>query len=149
MSGALAIIDRSTDLALAPPTTATGASGVSREREPSSSRDPRVQVVDPPRREVSVASAVKGILRKPTEKFPEHKDEVREGVKPLKEEAERKGIPVDAKWTRIDRRFVNPQALEEAQERFEERLDCVIVLRVLTKEEVQKLADRTREIRGL
>lgn len=38
--------------------------------------------------------------------------------------------------------------MEAAHERFEERLDCVIVLRVLTKEEIQKLADRTREIRG-
>lgn len=27
-------------------------------------------------------------------------------------------------------------------------MDCVIVLRVLTKEEIQKLADRTRELRG-
>lgn len=43
---------------------------------------------------------------------------------------------------------MNPEALEAAHERFEERLDCVIVLRVLTKEEIQKLADRTREIRG-
>ena len=43
---------------------------------------------------------------------------------------------------------MNPEALEEAKERFEERLDCVIVLRVLTKEEIQKLADRTRELRG-
>lgn len=43
---------------------------------------------------------------------------------------------------------MNPEALEAAQERFEERLDCVIVLRVLTKEEIQKLADKTREIRG-
>jgi hypothetical protein len=42
---------------------------------------------------------------------------------------------------------VNPQALEEAKERFEERLDCVIVLRVLTKEDIQKLADRTKKIR--
>jgi len=43
---------------------------------------------------------------------------------------------------------VNPEALEEAKERFEERLDCVIVLRVLTKEEIQKLADRTSALRG-
>jgi zinc finger CCCH domain-containing protein 13 len=43
---------------------------------------------------------------------------------------------------------VNPEALEEAKERFEERLEHVIVLRVLTKEEVQKLAQRTAEIRG-
>ena len=61
----------------------------------------------------------------------------------------KEGIPAGARWTKIDRRLVNPQALEEAQERFEERLDCVIVLRVLTKDEIQKLADRTLEIRGI
>jgi zinc finger CCCH domain-containing protein 13 len=160
MSGALAIIDRSAPTTdLAPPSsspistalTIPGNGGVSpttRDRELSSSRDSRVYVVDPPRKEVA-AAPVKGILRKPTEKFPDHKDDIREGVKPLKEEAERKGIPVDAKWTKIDRRLVNPEALIEAQERFEERLDFVIVLRVLTKEEIQKFADRTREIRGL
>jgi hypothetical protein len=42
---------------------------------------------------------------------------------------------------------VNPEALEEAKERFEERQDCVIVLRVLTKDDIQKLADRTRVLR--
>lgn len=63
-------------------------------------------------------------------------------------QATKKGIPPGARWTKIDRRLVNPEALDEAKERFEERLDCVIVLRVLTKEEIQTLADRTREIRG-
>jgi hypothetical protein len=58
------------------------------------------------------------------------------------------GIPPGARWTKIDRKLVNPEALQEAKERFEERLDCVIVLRVLTKEEIQKLADRTKELRG-
>jgi hypothetical protein len=68
---------------------------------------------------------------------------------PLAQETPTKGkdIPPNARWTKIDRRLVNPQALEEAKERFEERLDCVIVLRVLTKLEIQKLADRTKEIR--
>lgn len=59
-----------------------------------------------------------------------------------------KGIPPGARWTRIDRRLVNPESLEEAKERFEERQDCVIVLRVLTKEEIQKFADRTNVLRG-
>lgn len=63
-------------------------------------------------------------------------------------QAHKKGIPPGARWTKIDRRLVNPEALEKANERFEERQDFVIVLRVLTKEEIQKLADRTREIRG-
>lgn len=58
------------------------------------------------------------------------------------------GIPPEARWTKIDRRLVNPEALDEAHETFEERQDAVIVLRALTKEEIQKFADRTREIRG-
>jgi RNA recognition motif-containing protein len=68
---------------------------------------------------------------------------------PLAQEIPTKGkdIPSNARWTKIDRSLVHPQALEEARERFEERLDCVIVLRVLTKLEIQKLADRTKEIR--
>jgi len=42
---------------------------------------------------------------------------------------------------------VSPEALEEAKERFEERPECVIVLRFLSKEEIQKLAGWTEEIR--
>ncbi|KAL1601483.1 hypothetical protein SLS60_006398 [Paraconiothyrium brasiliense] len=55
--------------------------------------------------------------------------------------------PTRARWTRIDRRLVNPQALEEAREQFEEREDCYIVLRELTLGEIRKLANRTKEIR--
>jgi rubredoxin len=87
-------------------------------------------------------------LRKPTEKFPEDPDPIREGVAPHKSALKGKDIPPGARWTKIDRRLVNPEALEEAKERFEERMDCVIVLRVLTKQEIQKLADRTAEIRA-
>ncbi|GME22823.1 hypothetical protein GTA08_BOTSDO12350 [Neofusicoccum parvum] len=90
---------------------------------------------------------IAGILRKPTAKFPEDPNPIREGVAPLKDAKKGKDIPPDARWTKIDRRLVNPEALEEAKERFEERMDCVIVLRVLTREDIQKLADRTREIR--
>lgn len=109
---------------------------------------------DKPNRSVTIVTPPKepepkprGILRKPTEKFPEHPDTIREGVAPHKSQLKGKDIPVGARWTRIDRRLVNPEALEEAKERFEERMDCVIVLRVLTKEQIQKLADRTKEIR--
>lgn len=103
-----------------------------------------VQIVAPPK---EPQPAPKGILRKPTEKFPEHPEPIREGVAPHKSQLKGKDIPVDARWTKIDRRLVNPEALEAAKERFEERIDCVIVLRVLTKAEIQKLADRTKEIR--
>lgn len=114
--------------------------------ERDADRETRVRIVEP--RDRDSPPPVKGILRKPTEKFPEHPNPIREGVAPLKD-ATKKGIPPGARWTKIDRRLVNPEALEEAKERFEERLDCVIVLRVLTKEEIQWFADRTREIRGM
>lgn len=90
----------------------------------------------------------KGILKPPRDKFPEEPNPVREGVAPLKD-AHKKGIPPGARWTKIDRRLVNPAALEEGQERFEERSDYVIVLRVLSKEEIQTYAVKTQEIRGM
>jgi hypothetical protein len=43
--------------------------------------------------------------------------------------------------------LVNPEALEEAKERFLESQDYNIVLRVPTKQDFQKLADRTKSIR--
>lgn len=92
-------------------------------------------------------SVPRGILRRPTIKFPEDPEPIREGVAPLKGSVQGKDIPAGARWTKIDRVLVNPEALEEAHERFEERLDCVIVLRVLNREEIQRLADRTKEIR--
>ncbi|CAN9272694.1 unnamed protein product [Alternaria alternata] len=99
---------------------------------------------EPPERHVA---PTKSILRKATEKFPEDPALVREGVAPHKDALKGKDIPIGARWTRIDRRLVNPEALEEAKERFEERIDCVMVLRVLTREEIQKLANRTETIR--
>ncbi|KAK8209031.1 hypothetical protein M8818_003995 [Zalaria obscura] len=111
----------------------------------STNRENRVRIVDPPS-DKEEPQPVKSILRKPTQKFPEDPNPIREGVAPLKD-VTKKGIPPGARWTKIDRRLVNPEALVEAKERFEERLDCVIVLRVLTKEEIQKFADKTREIR--
>ncbi|KAF7179420.1 hypothetical protein CNMCM7691_008353 [Aspergillus felis] len=90
----------------------------------------------------------KGILKPPRAKFPEEPNPVREGVAPLKD-AHKKGIPPGARWTKIDRRLVNPAALEAGNERYEERPDYVIVLRVLTKEEIQGYAVKTQEIRDV
>lgn len=61
----------------------------------------------------------------------------------------RKPIPRGAKWTKIDRKLVSPQALEEAHERFKVRDNHVIVLRVLQREEIEVYALRTMEIRGM
>lgn len=90
---------------------------------------------------------VTSILRPPRQKFPEDPSPVREAVAPLGD-IEKKGIPPNARWTKIDRRLVNPEALEIAHERYEERQDYVIVLRVLTKETIEKYALKTREIRA-
>jgi hypothetical protein len=106
----------------------------------------RVRVVSPSKDERPEIKP-KGILRPPREKFPEDPAPVREGVAPLKE-AGKKGIPPNARWTKIDRRLVNPEALELGNERYEERIDYVIVLRVLTKEEIEAYAAKTQEIRG-
>ncbi|KIW09892.1 hypothetical protein PV08_11993 [Exophiala spinifera] len=51
------------------------------------------------------------------------------------------------RWTKISRHLVNPEALEEAGERFEERGAFVVVLRVLDQEDVARLAESTARIR--
>lgn len=90
----------------------------------------------------------KSILKPPREyPFPEDPNPTREGVAPLKDSSN-DGIPPHARWTKISRALVNPEALEKSHERFEEREDYVIVLRVVSKEDIKKLADKTQEIRG-
>ena len=91
-------------------------------------------------------SQPKGILKKPTKRFPEDSTIRMDVIAPSEFESKR-GVPSDARWTKIDRRLVSPEALEEAEERFEERPECVIVLRVLLRDQIQKLADRTKEMR--
>lgn len=58
-----------------------------------------------------------------------------------------KAIPAGARWTKIDRRLVNAQSLEESNERFEQHEDYIIVMRVLTRTEIMRFAERTRYIR--
>jgi hypothetical protein len=105
-----------------------------------------LRVVSPPR-EKPGEKPVKGILRAPREKFPEDPSPIREGVAPLKD-AKKDGVPPDARWTKISRKLVNPAALEAGKERFEVREDFVIVLRVLSRDEVQGYAEVTERIRG-
>ena len=118
----------------------------SSEEDPRDRRQTHVRVVSPAREKTPEVKP-KGILRQPREKFPEDPAPVREGVAPLKD-AGKKGIPPNARWTKIDRKLVNPEALEMGNERYEERIDYVIVLRVLTKEEIEQYAKKTQEIRG-
>ncbi|KAF1816115.1 hypothetical protein P152DRAFT_470165 [Eremomyces bilateralis CBS 781.70] len=114
------------------------------------SRDPsetRLRIVEPPKNDRETTPPPRSILKAPTQKFPEDPNPIREGVAPLKD-ATKAGVPAGARWTKIDRRLVNPEALEESKVRYEERQDCVIVLKVLSKEEIQHLANRTKELRG-
>ena len=90
--------------------------------------------------------APKSILRKPRDKFPEHPDEVREGVAPHRE-MPKKDVPANARWTKINRKLVNPESLEQDGVRFNEYVDHVIVLKAMDLEEIEKYARKTAEIR--
>lgn len=90
--------------------------------------------------------APKSILRKPRDKFPEHPDTVREGVAPHKE-MPKKDVPANARWTKINRKLVNPEALEQDGIRFNEYVDHVIVLKAMDLEEIEKYTRKTAEIR--
>ncbi|KAH8589740.1 hypothetical protein B0O99DRAFT_332847 [Bisporella sp. PMI_857] len=105
-----------------------------------------VRIVTPPPATAEKAP-VKGILRQPREKFPEDPAPIREGVAPLKD-AKKDGVPPDARWTKISRKLVNPEALEAGKERYEAREDFVIVLRVLSRDEIQGYAEVTERIRA-
>jgi hypothetical protein len=96
---------------------------------------------------ISESKPRKGILRPPRERFPEDPLPIREGVAQLAKATE-DGIPPDARWTKISRRLVNPEALDLGKERYEAREGFVIVLRVLSREEVQGYAEVTQLIRG-
>ncbi|RDL41649.1 uncharacterized protein BP5553_01628 [Venustampulla echinocandica] len=125
----------------------TGLDSERRSREAFDSKDnPHARVVSPPRPK-SDEKPVKGILRAPREKFPEDLAPIREGVAPLKD-AKRDGVPSDARWTKISRKLVNPEALELGKERYEARDDFVIVLRVLSRDEVQGYAEVTQKLRA-
>lgn len=117
-----------------------------RSRELVQSNDDRqLRVVSPPREKPEV-KPVKGILRQPRPQFPEDPSPIREGVAPLKD-AKKDGVPPDARWTKISRKLVSPAALEAGKERYEARDDFVIVLRVLSRDEVQGYAEITQKIR--
>ncbi|KAI1393132.1 uncharacterized protein F4822DRAFT_423595 [Hypoxylon trugodes] len=57
-------------------------------------------------------------------------------------------IPLEAKWTRIPRHLVSPEALAGAGVRYEARPDFVAVLGELSRNEVAKLAQKTAEVRN-
>ena len=108
---------------------------------------PQPRVVTPSNEEKPMPPpAPKSILRKPRDKFPEHPDTVREGVAPHKE-MPKKDVPPNARWTKINRKLVNPEALEQDGIRFNEYVDHVIVLKAMDLEEIEKYTRKTAEIR--
>ena len=83
---------------------------------------------------------LKSILKPPrVVPFPQPSVPMREGVLPLKD-VPKDGIPPGARWTKVRRSLISPEALQEAVERFEEKDDSVIILRVVTRNEITKLA---------
>jgi hypothetical protein len=111
-------------------------------------RDERqVRVVPPPKE--TEKKPIKGILKPPRPQFPEEPNPVREGVAPHKDDKTKTNVPPGARWTKISRKMVNPEALKIGKERFEVRDDFVIVLRVLSKEEIQAYAAATATLRGM
>jgi hypothetical protein len=107
----------------------------------------QVRVVSPPR-DKDDKKPIKGILKPPKPQFPEEPNPIREGVAPHKADKSKADVPPGARWTKISRALVNPDALTIGKERFEVRDDFVIVLRVLSKEEIQAYATATAQLRG-
>ena len=54
----------------------------------------------------------------------------------------------ESRWTKINRRFVSPEALDRAQEKYDEWGHRVIVHRILSREEVDAYTKATTSIRG-
>lgn len=118
-----------------------------RGREPTLSDDKQVRVVSPPR-DKDDKKPIKGILKQPKPQFPEEPNPVREGVAPHKDDKTKGSVPPGARWTKISRKLVNPDALSVGKERYEVRDDFVIVLRVLSKEEIEAYTAATAQLRG-
>ncbi|VUC35069.1 unnamed protein product [Clonostachys rosea] len=78
-------------------------------------------------------------------KPPTEQDGKGKGISELTNSEDRVKVPPEgARWTKIAREIVNPEALTVGRERFEVRGDSVIVMRVLSKEEIQAYATATQ-----
>ena len=56
--------------------------------------------------------------------------------------------PALSRWTKISKQFIDPEVLKNALERFEEQDDFVVVLGVLSKPEIERLAKDTKALRA-
>jgi hypothetical protein len=92
---------------------------------------------------------LKGIFKQSKPSFPEPQDSTREVVAPAKDDKKLKEAPARARWTKISRAVVNPEALTMGKERYEVQDDFVVVLSVLSKGEIQAYAALTQALRGM
>ena len=102
----------------------------------------------PPRTAHQIVSG-RPALRPSTKQFFEDPDFVRPGVtrRPGMGRQRDHNIPDNARMTKIKRLLVDPVVLVAAKERFEEYGDSVVVLRVLSRAEIQRYAAETQKIR--
>lgn len=130
------------------PAAQADVEGRGREMTVAEQDERQVRVVSPPR-DKDDKKPIKGILKPPKPQFPEEPNPIREGVAPHKADKSKADVPPGARWTKISRALVNPDALTIGKERFEVRDDFVIVLRVLSKEEIQAYATATAQLREM
>lgn len=57
-------------------------------------------------------------------------------------------IPSDAKWTKMARRLVSPEVLDQDRRRYEARPDFVAVLGILSRDEIEDYAVRSQILRA-
>ena len=95
----------------------------------------------------NLTPALKSILKSPTPQFPEPQTLHREGVAPSLTAA--LTIPPTARWTKVSTKHICPTVLASCRERYEARADRVIILRVLSAEEVRWYAAMTEWVRGM
>lgn len=115
---------------------------------PLAAEQKMVRIVLPPEHIIDKKPR-KGILKESRTLYPESAWFPREGVALHKEDRRAKDVPPGARWTKVSRTMINPEALTVGKERFEIRDDFVIILRVLNKDEIHAYAAATQILRGL
>ena len=63
------------------------------------------------------------------------------------EKAPATGVPADARWTKLDRKLVSPEALATGNDQYEVRKDHILVFRPLKKQEIERYANLTLEMK--
>jgi hypothetical protein len=95
------------------------------------------------------SQTTKGVLLASREKLAEDPKPIHEEVAPRKD-APKGGIPPDAMWTKLERELVNPKVLEAFGEScVEVEGGLVIILRVLSRQEIEFFAQATITHKGL